>query len=371
VGNTIVATASLGPFFEKPPASRKALSLFDASEVDPRNDMAKKLISHSKPKRYHLALDDEDEDDAEETPTGPSPVARIRRRIFRPSWLFFLALVVTGALAGPRLADRLPDLTDREEYRLRVENIHLQELPRWVPPDFINQVGQQENWERQPISLLEDSCCEHLARAFSRHPWVKQVDQVRLRPGARVELAITFRKPVAMVEAGSGKFYPIDANAILLPPGDFSRADVKRYPTIINPSTLPQGPAGTTWGDLMVLGAARLSEHFQQSFDEKATYWQHLNLASIQLPPRTAAELKIEDVQYQILTKDGSRIVWGRAPGTDHPGELSAEQKIGRLTQYLADFGTFRPPHGPLEIDIRHWQEITQRRLSTLETTRN
>jgi hypothetical protein len=118
-------------------------------------------------------------------------------------------------------------------------------------------------------------------------------------------------------------------------------------------------------------GLTRLADRFQQPYDEQSTHWEHLNLAGIQLPSRATAELKIEDIQYQVLTKDGSRIVWGRAPGTDHPGELSAEQKIGRLTQYLADFGTFRPPHGPLEIDIRHWQEITQRRLSTLETSRN
>jgi hypothetical protein len=156
-----------------------------------------------------------------------------------------------------------------------------------------------------------------------------------------------------------------------LPPADFSRADVSRYPTIINPSTLPQGPAGSFWGDLMVLGAARLADRFQQPHNEGTTHWEHLNLAAIELPQRTTADVNIEDVQYHVLTKDGSRIVWGRAPGTDHPGELSAEQKIGRLTQYLADFGTFRPPHGPLEIDIRHWQEITQRRLSPRETSRN
>jgi hypothetical protein len=295
----------------------------------------------------------------------------MRRQVFRPSWLFYLAIALMGWLFGPRLIDRLPDLTGREEYRLRAENIHLTDMPHWVPHDLVNQVAEIENWERSPISLLEHSCCEHLADAFSRHPWVKEVEQVRLRPGARVEMAITFRKPVAMVEAGSGKYYPVDADGILLPPADFSRADVNRYPVIINPSTLPQGPAGSYWGDLMVLGAARLADRFQQPYDEQSTHWEHLNLAGIQLPSRATAELKIEDIQYQVLTKDGSRIVWGRAPGTDHPGELSAEQKIGRLTQYLADFGTFRPPHGPLEIDIRHWQEITQRRLSTLETSRN
>ena len=151
-------------------------------------------------------------------------------------------------------------------------------------------------------------------------------------------------------------------------PRTFRGRILKGYPLIENPSTLPEGPAGTSWGDLMVLGAARLAEHLLHAHDEHTSHWEYLKLAGIQLPRRTTAEVDIEEIQYRLITKDGSRILWGRAPGTDHPGELTAEQKIGRLTRYLADFGTFRPPHGPLEIDIRHWQEITQRRLSSLET---
>lgn len=300
-------------------------------------------------------------------PAPPSAVTRLRRQVFRPSWLFLLAVGVTVVWAGPRLVERLPDLSERKEYHLRAEKIHLKSLPHWVPHDLVRQVARLESWHRQPISLLEDTCCKKIAAAFSRHPWVKRVDRVRLRAGSRADLEVTFRKPVAMVEAGSGKYYPVDANAVLLPPSDFSRADVKRYPTIINPSTMPEGPAGSYWGDMMVLGAARLAERLQRSHDESTTYWQHLNLAAISLPRRTTAKQEINEIHYQLLTRDGSRILWGRAPGTDHPGELTAEQKIGRLTQYLADFGTFRPSQGPLEIDIRHWQEITQRRLSTIE----
>ncbi len=330
------------------------------------NDMAKKRASQAESETKPSAPDDRDEDRA--ATSGPSAVVRVRGRVFRPAWLFLLAMIASAVFVGPRLAERLPDLTSRKEYRLRVENLHFTERPHWVPHDLIGQVAKLENWNAQPISLLEESCCQEIAEAFSRHPWMKKVERVRLRPGGRVDLEITFRKPVAMVQAGRGQFYPIDADAILLPPSDFSRADIKRYPLIENPSTLPQGPAGTYWGDLMVLGAARLAEHLLHPFDETTTHWEHLKLARIELPRRTTAEVDIKDVQYRLITKDGSRILWGRAPGTDHPGELTAEQKIGRLTQYLADFGTFRPAHGPLEIDIRHWQEITQRRLSSLET---
>ncbi|MCA9072261.1 MAG: hypothetical protein KDA84_25215 [Planctomycetaceae bacterium] len=336
--------------------------------VDGSNDMARKPKKHSDPIDDQLIQDELEHESEEESPSGPSRVARVRSRVFRPSGLFLLAMVLTGWLVGPHLLERLPDLSGRPEYNLKAENIHLKDRPHWIPHDLIPQVAKLENWDREPISLLEESCCEQIATAFSRHPWIKQVDRVRLCPGARVEMEITFRKPVAMVEAGSGKYYPVDADAILLPPSDFSRADVNRYPIIINPSTPPQGPAGSYWGDLMVLGAARLAEHLGHAHDEQSSHWDHLNLAAISLPRRTTAELKIEEIHYQVLTRDGSRIVWGRAPGTDHPGELTAEQKIGRLTQYLADFGTFRPPQGPLEIDIRHWQEITQRRLSALES---
>ncbi len=328
--------------------------------------MAKKRPSKVE-SELELASGDELGEDSAET-AGPSAVAQVRRRVFRPAGLFLLAIVAAVAVVGPRLADRLPDLSGRAEYRLRAENIHLTQRPHWVPHDLVAEVAKLEQWDEKPISLLEESCCQDIAAAFARHPWVKTVERVRLRPGARVEMEIAFRRPVAMVEAGQGKYYPVDADAVLLPPADFSRADIKRYPLIENPSTLPQGPAGSYWGDLMVLGAARLAEHLLQAHDGKTTHWEHLNLASIQLPRRTTAELDIKAIQYRLVTKDGSWILWGRAPGTDHPGELTAEQKIGRLTQYLADFGTFRPTHGPLEIDIRHWQEITQRRLSSLET---
>ena len=70
------------------------------------------------------------------------------------------------------------------------------------------------------------------------------------------------------------------------------------------------------------------------------------------------------DIPLELLAMGGSKIVWGRPPGNDHPGELEATQKIRRLEKYLADFGDYGKPSGPYEIDIRHWQEISRRPLN-------
>ena len=54
-------------------------------------------------------------------------------------------------------------------------------------------------------------------------------------------------------------------------------------------------------------------------------------LAAIYAPRQRAGSLPIADVQLELLTEGGSRILWGRAPGSIHPGELEPTQKIGRL----------------------------------------
>ena len=234
------------------------------------------------PKKHGRADDDpndhEDVEDRADDSAGSAIVPRVRRRVFRPTWLFLLAVFVFGWLAGPSLVERLPDLAERDEYRLEAQNIHLKDRPHWVPHDLVQQVAEQEDWDAKPISLLDDSSGEQIAWAFARHPWVKSVERLKIRAGAEVQLEIAFRRPVAMAEAGSGRYYPIDADAVLLPPADFSRADVKRYPILVNPPTMPEGPAGSYWGDLIVLGAARLAERLGADYNAETTHWEHLKL---------------------------------------------------------------------------------------------
>lgn len=295
----------------------------------------------------------------------PGRVTRFRRFLFRPRVLLFVAGVVSATVVVPMLRERLPDLRRAPDYRVGLADIHITEPPRWVPHDLVEQVLKQAGLSAERLSLLDDDLTPTLHEAFRRHPWVAAVVRVRKSRPRRVDVDLVYRRPVAMV-AVQGGMYPVDADGTLLPPTDFSLSDTGRYPQIRNVPSPPQGPAGTNWGDLAVLGAARLADALLQSPPGKPSYWKTLHLAAIRVPDGAGEQAALEELSFDLLTEGGSRIVWGRAPGSGHPGELSVEQKIGRLEKYLADFGSFDHPC-PYEIDIRHWQEISRRPLSAAD----
>lgn len=294
----------------------------------------------------------QEEEPEEET---PRPGNWFTRSLFRPRVLIGLVAAIVMTAAVPMILKRLPDLSNRPEYRLQSADIVITAPPRYVPADLVDEVIEQQKLPTE-LSLLDDGLVKQIAKSFSRHPWVAEVVSVEKSIPARVTVTLRYRHPVAMVQVQQG-LYPVDADGCLLPPADFSVAETKHYPLIRNVQSTPQGAAGTEWGDVTVTAAAQLASTLQAD-------WEAMNLAAIRLPRQTTASPQIADVQLELLTKGGSVILWGRAPGSNHPGELEAKQKIGRLQKYQADFGSFDDSHGPYEIDIRHWQEISRRPLS-------
>ncbi len=293
--------------------------------------------------------------DAKDSQTGPTN--RLARILFRPWMLIGMAAAISLSVLRPMLVDSLPELRSRDEYRLRASDIQISEPPRWVPGDLVEQVVVRSGLPKE-MSLLDENLLAKIAEAFRLHPWVAEVVEVRKTRPARLSVDLKYRRPVAMVEVQQG-MYPIDAEGHLLPSADFSVADTKRYPLVRNVQSVPQGPAGTNWGDVVVIGAARLAVTL-------LPHWKAFELVAIHVPRQTTASTSLEVLQFELLTHGGSRISWGRAPGLDHPGELSTEQKIGRLQKYLADFSGFDQPHGPYQIDIRHWREISRYPISQI-----
>jgi hypothetical protein len=307
-----------------------------------------------------------------EMPVEPGPPQPARPRPFRawyaPRTLALTAAIVTTLYFGPGLLRRLPDLTDRPEYLVATEQIQLNQPPRWIPSSFVAQVAQGGQLPPD-LKLLSPTLMEDVRAAFLLHPWVDEVVSITARSPAGLSVRLKYRHPVAMVETAQG-LYPIDANSVLLPPDDFSVNDAREFPIVGGVRSTPQGPAGTAWGDPVVLGAARLA-------DALASRWKPLGLERIECPRVTnggsaapiSGEALLPAGTYGLVSR-GSLIVWGRATTELVAGELSLEQKLGRLDKYHTDFGGFDKPHGPYLIDIRHWQEISRRPLGPLPEAR-
>ena len=298
--------------------------------------------------------------------TGASEPGGMRflRAWYGPRLLSFAVAVVTTLYFGPRLIQRLPDLTDRAEYLVPTEQIQINQPPRWIPSDFVTQVARAGQLPPD-LKLLSPTLMEDVRAAFLLHPWVDDVVSITARSPAGLAVRLKYRHPVAMVETAQG-LYPVDGASVLLPPDDFSVTDAREFPIVGGVRSTPQGPAGTAWGDPIVLGAARLAEAL-------ATRWKPLGLERIECPrvaSRTGTTSMSGDIELPAgiygLVSRGSLIVWGRTTTEPAAGELSLEQKLGRLEKYHKDFGGFDKPHGPYRIDIRHWQEISRRPLGPL-----
>ena len=288
-------------------------------------------------------------------------VARLTLGVFyRPRLLFVIAVTATSLVCLPYATRWLPALEDRAEYRRQLEDIDIGEQPSWIPFNFVEQVAERAGFGPE-FSVLDEDWTGKIAEAFQLHPWVREVKSVRRASGRRIQVELDFRVPIAMVEVNRG-VYPIDDQGVLLPPADFTVADTRRYCLIRNVRTTPQGPSGTEWGDVVVSGAARLAAVLSNTNQRSASHWERLRLSSIEVPTRTRAAQEVGELLYEIRTHSGSRIKWGRAPGIKHPGELSSDQKIGRLQKYLLQLDS--DGGGPYEIDIRHWREITYQPLT-------
>ena len=294
-------------------------------------------------------------DDSDPSPQRPAtPTEQLLSWLFQPNLLLVLSCVVAAWVFIPKLGMRFPDLHDIQQYRLQTAQIEITPPPRWVPTDLAEQVAQRAGLPDE-LSLLDKGITRRVAEAFERHPWVKGRVRVSTSVPARMRVELEYREPVAMVRVTSTTgLFPIDAEATLLPSADFAPAEISRYPLIENVKTPPRGAEGTVWKEDCVIAAARLAVLLKP-------YWQQFELQSIRVPENSDNQLAWEDLSLQLATRGGSRVIWGRAPGAKHPGELTADKKLDRIKFYRKHHGPFDAAHGPYEYDITQWRDITRK----------
>jgi hypothetical protein len=231
-----------------------------------------------------------------------------------------------------------------DEYVVGPEQVEITPLPEWIHTDIRSEVFRNASLDG-PLSVMDDQLTQRIASAFSLSPWVAEVVRVTKHFPARVKVQLVYRRPVCMV-AVPGDLLPVDAQGVLLPYGndDFSAVEKSRYPRLVGVDTAPVGTAGECWGDARVIGGAEIAAVLAET-------WHELNLHQI-VPTAPLATGMAEEPTYTLVTRGGTRIFWGRAPGTKAAGELPAADKVARLRKYAEQHGSLEGAGGPQELDV-------------------
>ena len=279
------------------------------------------------------------------TTATPAWFGRLIRLMRGPAGPFVWVAILVVALAGGwyavwrKIGD---DVLASEQYEVTPQQVEVTPQPPWIHTDVRFEVLRNASLDG-PLSILDDRLAERIARAFSLSPWVADVVHVAKLPGARLKVDLVYRRPVCMV-ALRDDLLPVDADGVLLPYGndDFSGVERSRYPRVVGIATAPAGTVGECWGDTRVVGGAEIAAAL-------ADVWEPLGL--LQIEP-SAPLATAEEPTYTLLTHGGTRVFWGRAPGTHTPGELPASEKIARLLEYKQQHGSLEDPRGPRELDV-------------------
>jgi hypothetical protein len=280
----------------------------------------------------------------------------------RPVLIVLLAAAAVGGGSYFAWQYLKPRITALPEYQVTAEQVAITPLPPWIHRDVRGEVFGDPRLDGR-LSILDDDLLDRIKEAFARHPWVAKVVRLTKQHPARINVELVYRQPACMVEVPGG-LLAVDAEGVLLPSEDFSPLEAARYPRLLGVDRRPTGPAGFRWGDGRVIGGAEIAVALKLVWDSMRLY----RIVSQSSDPATTSAVghsgrrAVEPV-FVLLTRGGTRIVWGYAPGANVLGELSAAEKVARLKQYVADHDALDTPQKQ-EFDLRLINRSHERRFS-------
>ena len=284
------------------------------------------------------------------------------RRFF--SWLLgagrpvLMLAILLGALGGgsyfawQKLKMRI---LDSPEYFVGPGQVEITRPPAWIHTDIRAEAFRDPRLDGR-LSIMDDDLINRIKRVFEDHPWVARVKHVKKGHPASINVKLEYRRPVCMVEAPGGA-YAVDAKGYILPSEDFTSSEATRYLHLMGVDRAPTSPVGQLWSDAKVIGGAEIAAVL-------GPVWQSMKLKYI-VPlasdPAAGAvtvggdsSRRSREPFFILLTHGDRQILWGYAPGANMLGEISAEEKVAWLKNYLSEHDTFDDPRDQHQyLDVR------------------
>ena len=265
-----------------------------------------------------------------------------------PLTLFILATIATIAVGIWLWRSNERDLLDRSTYQLTWDRLNVSPQPDFVRTDL--KKAAFDGSRLGDLNLLDPALVSKVHAAFAVQSWVDQASVRKNRSGVEVDL--TFRKPVALVEFGENLLLPVDRHGIVLDGEDFNPALASQFIRIA--VDLPQVGSlvhGDVWPDERIVAAAMIADIIA----EQARDWGVVRIAHVPLTHGSTAP----EGDFEFLSTQGGagiRVMWGSPPGFERPGEATPGQKVETLNKWVAERGALSDFGTSQTIDLRSGQ---------------
>jgi len=284
--------------------------------------------------------------DKEVKPSGLQSLALWMRYVPGGGLLFAVApLLVLGYFAWYYWgAEHL----DKALYAVKLENLVATPQPTWIRTSQVREEVFESGGLGQ-LSLLDPQASATIAHAFESHSWVQRATRVTKLAGGKVTVDIVYRRPVAMIhydgnDSNSSSaeikkgFYPVDEEGVILPTTDFDSSQVKAYFLIYAEGATPPSEVGMVFSDPRVKQSLELCRLLESKRVEL-----RLERIYVMRDDRLGGP---SPWLIRLWTSDQRQIDWGHAPGSESPGEPSAQEKLAKLLKWRVEAGS------SLELDL-------------------
>ena len=189
------------------------------------------------------------------------------------SWIVVVILFVVAPLGLFVAYQQWGDVVfGDQKYRITAETLEINPTqPTWIYGNVKAEVIRDGGLEQ--LSALETSLTTQMIDAFELHPWVEEVVSLRKEYPNRVQVQLSYRRPVAMVEVFDAEtrwISPIDRHGFVLPTDGFTNKldSPDDYLRIFVGQQLAPGVAGTLWPDVRIRDAAAVANILRQDSED-------------------------------------------------------------------------------------------------------
>ena len=257
----------------------------------------------------------------------------------RRGWMGFgiAAAMITFIAFIPAIGRRVEQPVDQVEVRF-------EHPPLWAGPSLMEHLRSVGESQLQGTSLSRADL-EATRQRLLDSGFFQEVTQVRRSGRQEVTIDATLVTPMARVRDRHGTTL-IDHAARVLPAGCGVSGDV-HVVTIINPRYSRPTHPRETWSGGDLTAAMRVLDHIQQ-----AEWIQQVEAIDLSRYPATGSLV--------LITDNGSRVIWGSAPGDERAMESLLERKVARLDRLYQISGRIDQYH-PGEVDITDASVVVKR----------